>query len=263
MHTCAGTVFCFLGSVCPEDGSEWIDKDGSRGGCMSLGSMLRTSVSIVIVACLTVALACAIILVLNMLNLIAFTGGGWLVATSHTIRQYLGTSVIFFVLDIILFCLMLTLLRSSLNNADSEQTAVSNIIHYNNGVDICIGLFFGIGVLYTSWGISHALTETLGKLSAQDAERLGAWQILSRLTHNGLLVALWTTIIGGVGGYCMRVIRFFVVGRGLARLSAEREQTENAMLFSCLHGIRQDVQALQQGLQTPAQDVDGSGRPTI
>ena len=45
----------------------------------------------------------------------------------------------------------------------------------------------------------------------------GAFEMLRRLVDGGILIALSTTIFGGIGGYLMRVVKTLSVGAALRR----------------------------------------------
>jgi len=47
--------------------------------------------------------------------------------------------------------------------------------------------------------------------------QLGAFAVLKRLVDGGILLALSTTIFGGVGGYLMRVYKSMTLGAALQR----------------------------------------------
>jgi hypothetical protein len=90
--------------------------------------------------------------------------------------------------------------------------SVEKIAQADHVVDICINLFFGIGVIWTAIGMRGALLEGLGDLNAQSAAKLGAFSILQRLVDGGILLALSTSIFGAVGGYLLRLVKSLSVG---------------------------------------------------
>jgi hypothetical protein len=76
-------------------------------------------------------------------------------------------------------------------------------------------LFFGIGVIWTAIGMRSALIHGLGDPGAATAG--DAARVLERLVDGGILLALSTTIFGGIGGYLMRVAKVLTVGTDLRR----------------------------------------------
>ena len=61
----------------------------------------------------------------------------------------------------------------------------------------------------------NSLLVALGGLDAETAASKGAWYILRQLVDGGILLALSTTIVGGVGGYIMKVIKTWCVSKKL------------------------------------------------
>jgi len=74
-------------------------------------------------------------------------------------------------------------------------------------------LFFGTGVIWTAIGMRSALIFALGDRDI--ALQQGAFAMLERLVDGGILLALSTTIFGGVGGYIMRVYKTVTLGTRL------------------------------------------------
>jgi hypothetical protein len=57
----------------------------------------------------------------------------------------------------------------------------------------------------------------------------------------GILTALTTTIVGGIGGYMMRVIKSSYLGTKLSRYYEEQEQHHAARVEQLLHDIRASI----------------------
>ena len=74
-------------------------------------------------------------------------------------------------------------------------------------------MFFGTGVIWTAIGMRSALIFALGDRDA--ALQQGAFAMLERMIDGGILLALSTTIFGGVGGYIMRVYKTVILGTQL------------------------------------------------
>ena len=97
--------------------------------------------------------------------------------------------------------------------------------------ELWTSVFFGIGVVWTAIGMRGALLAGLGDLDESVAAEVGAFAILRRLVDGGILLALSTTIVGGIGGYLMRVWKGLRTG-ALARARQAREvhRSEAAVL---------------------------------
>tara|TARA_R110001599_G_scaffold325504_1_gene537707 strand:- start:77307 stop:77936 length:630 start_codon:yes stop_codon:yes gene_type:complete len=89
---------------------------------------------------------------------------------------------------------------------------IDSVLRHEQLLGLCANLFFGIAVIWTVIGMRHALLYALGDHEA------GALAMLPRLVDGGILVALSTTIVGGVGGYLMRAVKSISVGRAMNAL---------------------------------------------
>lgn len=201
---------------------------------------------VVLVALLTVLGVALSWLAMSYLGVVDFHGLDWLVNTLNTLSRYLGYSVLFFVPVLVAYAVFFGLLWSGLKRFERDASAMENLKYYNAGVDLVIRLFFAIGVLFTAWGLQNALVSALGDVSKTEAARLGAWGILKRLVDHGILVALWTTIVGGAGGYLMGVLKFLFLGRDLNRFSGWQQEQEKQVFFEALAAIRSDVARIEQ-----------------
>lgn len=214
---------------------------------------LLSSIGIILsVAVLTILMSSFTLLILSQTGVIAFTGGGWLVNTFHLITGYLGYSILFFAPALFGYGLFFWLMKRSLSIDQSENERMENVRYYNGGMEIFITLFFAIGVLFTAWGLQNALVSALGDVSKAEAGRLGAWGILKRLVDNGILIALWTTIVGGTGGYLMRLAKYIFLGKELNRLSLSARKRENDEFLAALESIRVHVENIEQKVENMA-----------
>ena len=215
---------------------------------MRLIKLSSSSGIILLVAFLTILLSSFLLLALNQIGIIAFTGVGWLVNSLNLITSYLGYSVLFFTPTLLGYSFFFVLLRISLSRYQSDPEQIDNIHFYSGGMEIFITLFFAIGVLFTAWGLQNALVSALGGVSKTEAGRLGAWGILKRLVDNGILIALWTTIVGGAGGYLMRIVKYFFLGKELRRFSGWRQEQEKRTFFESLESIKLHVERIEQSI---------------
>lgn len=150
----------------------------------------------------------------------------------------LGWSLPAFAAVLILFGFSLREQRAQLHNGEARP---EHIIAREQWLDGLTALFFGIGVLWTAIGMRSALLSALGDLDATTAAQLGAFAILQRLVEGGILVALSTTIVGGVGGYAMRLIRTIVVSAQLQAYFEYRAEQEQREIYSRLERIENAV----------------------
>jgi hypothetical protein len=151
----------------------------------------------------------------------------WIVAN-------LGGSVVAFGLDLGLFLGSLALLHRRLQ-AGAPPAAVARADQLS---ELWISLFFGIGVLWTAIGMRAALLHALGE-GAASVEAAGAAGILDRLVQGGILTALSTTIVGGAGGYLMRVWKTVRVGGRLRDYYAALDAGQSRRVERLLEDIRE------------------------
>lgn len=150
----------------------------------------------------------------------------------------LRTSVVPFVLVLAWFGFSLVKLRSTLNLPAPTYELVYRL---DKRIDLLVGLFFGIGVIWTAIGMRSALIGALGGLDAESAARLGAFGVLQAMVDEGILLALSTTIVGGIGGYLMRLVKMGYLGTPLDSFYAQlNTRSENEVLLR-LQAIEQAI----------------------
>jgi hypothetical protein len=148
----------------------------------------------------------------------------------------LGFSLPVFGLLLLLYVASLARLRGALTRS-APADEVRQADHLG---DVWTSLFFGVGVIWTAIGMRGALVEAL----AGDAA--GGVEVLERMIDGGILMALSTTIFGGVGGYLMRAWKALTVGAELARYY-ERESSRD------LVALRASVSGIEYRLRTGAE----------
>jgi hypothetical protein len=154
------------------------------------------------------------------------------------LRRNLGLSVLPFSLTLGLYIHSLQELSRRLEDK-RPQDEVGQFEHLT---DIWTSLFFGIGVIWTAIGMRSALLYALG--DPDIAAESGAFAVLQRLVDGGLLTALTTTILGGIGGYLMRVSKSFLLGARLNRYYEEQDQRHSARVEHLLYDIRDSIGSL-------------------
>lgn len=127
------------------------------------------------------------------------------------VNNNLGLSLPVFGLLLVLY------LRSlhQLKGAVAQNAAIEQVAQADQMIDTWTSLFFGVGVIWTAIGMRSALVYALGE--PELALNLGAYAILERMVEGGILLALSTTIFGGIGGYVLRVVKALSVDTELKR----------------------------------------------
>jgi len=149
----------------------------------------------------------------------------------------LGLSIPVFAMLIIAFVISLSRLRIKLET--SQPT--NEIVQLDHLVDIWTTLFFGTGVIWTAIGMRSALLFALGDPDSTIQE--GAFAILQRMVDGGILLALSTTIFGGVGGYLMRVYKSVTLGSLLQQHYDHAARVDTATMSNTLERIEQHLKS--------------------
>ena len=179
----------------------------------------------------------ALLYVLSRYEIIAFAGhrvpslGSWL----DWAYMNLGSSIPVFAGLLITFFFTLARLRVSLAN----KRPVNEIVQLDHLTDIWTTLFFGTGVIWTAIGMRSALLYALGEPDA--SVQAGAFAVLERLVDGGILLALSTTIFGGIGGYLMRVYKSMALGAQL------QDRYDKAARADTMH-MRESLQRIEEHL---------------
>ncbi|MCP4299836.1 MAG: hypothetical protein GY783_04580 [Gammaproteobacteria bacterium] len=158
--------------------------------------------------------------------------GEWL----HWAYTNLGSSIPVFAILLLAYFVTLGRLRIALE----EARPINQIVHLDHLTDIWTTLFFGTGVIWTAIGMRSALIYALGDRDA--ALQQGAFAMLERMIDGGILLALSTTIFGGVGGYVMRVYKTIMLGTQL------QQQYDNAARADTSE-MRESLQRIEQHLR--------------
>lgn len=153
----------------------------------------------------------------------------------------LGLSVLPFAAILALYVHSLRRLLQLLTTPDA---ASEQLVQTEKWIDLSASLFFGVGVIWTAIGMRGALLFALNGLDATSAAQVGAFGILGRLVDGGILLALSTTIVGGIGGYLMRVGKAALVGARLQRHYQTLADAELERLGDTLRNIERDIARL-------------------
>ncbi|MDJ0878586.1 MAG: hypothetical protein QNI86_08235 [Halieaceae bacterium] len=122
-------------------------------------------------------------------------------------------SIVLFLIVLLAYARQLSQLHGLLAMTDPP---LQRVVRHEQLLDLCASLFFGIGVIWTAIGMRDALLFALGEPGS--AAQQGAFAVLQRMVDGGILLALSTTIVGGIGGYLMRAGKSIWFGEALASL---------------------------------------------
>ncbi len=202
----------------------------------------------VVLSLLTSLIGVYLLIVLDVVSVSLVDTPGFQ-AVSEWTRRNLGLSVLPFGITLALYVHSLRALARRLDDG-SPQNEVGQLEHLT---DVWTSLFFGIGVIWTAIGMRSALLYALGDPAV--AADSGAFAVLTRLVDGGILTALTTTIVGGIGGYLMRVIKSSYLGTKLSRYYEEQEQRQAARIEQLLRDIRESLGCLSAGPSPAAYEL--------
>jgi len=136
----------------------------------------------------------------------------WIINPAAFLYRHLRFSVVPFGCLFLLYAYLVVKIRRYLGR---EETKISQITYYDRLLNTTISTFFGVGVIWTAVGMEMALMQVLdGVNEGQEAvAALSAWGLLERLVNGGLLLALSTTVFGGVCGYLLRLFKIVLLGK--------------------------------------------------
>jgi len=157
--------------------------------------------------------------------------GDWL----HWAYTNLGSSIPVFAGLLLAYFISLGRLRDALR----KDLHITKIVHFDHLTDIWTTLFFGAGVIWTAIGMRSALIFALGDREA--ALEQGAFAMLERMIDGGILLALSTTIFGGVGGYVMRVYKTIVLGTELQQQYDKAARADTSKMRASLLRIEEHL----------------------
>ena len=160
-----------------------------------------------------------------------FRPGDWL----HWAYTNLGLSIPVFSGLLIAYFVTLGRLRQAL----IEPKPINHIVQLDHLTDIWTTLFFGTGVIWTAIGMRSALIFALGDRDAAMAQ--GAFAMLERMIDGGILLALSTTIFGGIGGYLMRVYKAVTLGATLQQQYDTAARADTSEMRASLHRIEEHL----------------------
>ena len=153
----------------------------------------------------------------------------------HWAYMNLGLSIPVFAGLLLAYFVTLGRLRQALN----EPKPINHIVQLDHLTDIWTTLFFGTGVIWTAIGMRSALIFALGARDAAMAQ--GAFAMLERMIDGGILLALSTTIFGGIGGYLMRVYKAVTLGAALQQQYDKAARADTSEMRASLQRIEEHL----------------------
>jgi hypothetical protein len=162
------------------------------------------------------------------------TLGSWIVVN-------LGHSVWLFGVVMTLYLMNMFRLRAILE----DEPPLSEVLELDQLLDVWINLFVGIGVIWTAVGMRSALQAALGDPGEALVDSAGS--VLQKLVDGGILLALTTTIIGGMGGYLMRLGKTLGTGAGLNQFYERQHREDLRALLVSTRNIEAQLNNLRVG----------------
>ena len=153
------------------------------------------------------------------------------------VSSNLGSSIPVFAILILAFGITLARLRVKLETG----RPTNEVVQLDHMVDIWTTLFFGTGVIWTAIGMRSALIFALG--DPDEMVQQGAFAVLERLVDGGIMLALSTTIFGGIGGYIMRVYKSVSLGTLLQQHYDQAARVDTASMSNTLERIEQHLKS--------------------
>ena len=153
------------------------------------------------------------------------------------VSSNLGSSIPVFAILILAFGITLGRLRVKLETG----RPTNEVVQLDHMVDIWTTLFFGTGVIWTAIGMRSALIFALG--DPDEMVQQGAFAVLERLVDGGIMLALSTTIFGGIGGYIMRVYKSVSLGTLLQQHYDQAARVDTANMSNTLERIEQHLKS--------------------
>lgn len=147
----------------------------------------------------------------------------------------LGMSIPVFAAILLTYLVSLRRLRLRLE----KERPIDEIVQLDHLTDMWTTLFFGTGVIWTAIGMRSALIFALGDPDATIQQ--GAFAVLQKMVDGGILLALSTTIFGGIGGYLMRVYKSIALGTQLQQRYDRAARVDTSSMRESLQRIEQHL----------------------
>lgn len=135
----------------------------------------------------------------------------WQIDPAAFIFRHLRLSIIPFSLLLAFYVYLVARIRWLLSQ---KNTSPAHVLFHERLLNATISTFFGVGVIWTAIGMESALLQALDGVKENQAAAAGMdpGVLLASLVNGGLLLALSTTVFGGVCGYLLRIFKISVLG---------------------------------------------------
>lgn len=143
----------------------------------------------------------------------------------------LGMSIPVFAVILVIYFISLRRLCAKL----AQERPIDEIVQLDHLTDMWTTLFFGTGVIWTAIGMRGALIFALEDPNATIQQ--GAFAVLQKMVDGGILLALSTTIFGGIGGYVMRVYKSISLGMQLQQRYDRAARVDTSSMRESLERI--------------------------
>ena len=157
---------------------------------------------------------CAILLSLGVFSgwIRISVSAPWLLNPMAFIYRHLRLSIVPFGCLYLFYGYLICRIRQLLQAGDEK---LSKLTYYDRLLNTTISMFFGVGVIWTAIGMEGALMHALGAVGQEQVATgsLSAFGMMERLVNGGLLLALSTTVFGGISGYLLRLLKIVFIGR--------------------------------------------------
>lgn len=138
-------------------------------------------------------------------------GTAWLANPGTFIFRHLQMSIVPFFALFLIYFFLIARVKSLLA---AESASLASLSYYDRLLNAIISSFFGVGVIWTAVGMEGALVQAMVGITGSRVaiSAVGPLDLLERLVNGGLLIALSTTIFGGVCGYLLRLLKIILLG---------------------------------------------------
>jgi hypothetical protein len=186
----------------------------------------------------------AVLYILRRGNLVSFAAETFPDVSPWLTWAYanLGMSTPVFAAILLVYLISLRRLRFRLD----EDRPIDEIVQLDHLADMWTTLFFGTGVIWTAIGMRSALIFALG--DPESTMQQGAFAVLQKMVDGGILLALSTTIFGGVGGYLMRVHKSISLGTRLQQRYDRAARVDTS-------SMKESLQRIEEHLRAPPADM--------
>lgn len=166
--------------------------------------------NVVVVIILTILWSLLFLGIGNLTGYLTIKAVPWQIDSAMFLYRHLRLSIIPFCLLLLLYSYLVVRIRWLL----SRMVSPARIYFHERLLNATISTFFGVGVIWTAIGMESALLQALEGVKENQTAAAGMdpGELLASLVNGGLLLALSTTVFGGVCGYLLRLLKIGLLG---------------------------------------------------